>query len=83
MIDGIKYITDLIVPVTGKLTIVVGDDDACAMMISVGVAVKVIISVTVGVNDETKVGVGVLDGIGVGALVAIGIRVGRGAAAFC
>jgi hypothetical protein len=36
---GTIYIIDLIVPVTGKLTIAVGDADTLAMIISVGVAV--------------------------------------------
>jgi len=94
---GTIYIIDLIVPVTGKLTIAVGDADTLAMIISVGVAVAVGEIVSVGdrficsvgssvnvcIDDKTKVGVGVSDGVGVGVLVAVGVQVGRGAVAFC
>jgi len=96
--EGMIYIIDLIVPVTGKLTIVVDDVDTFAIMISVGVAVAVEKIVSVGdrltcsvgssvnvcADNKTKVGVGVFDGVEiVGVLVAVGAQVGKGAVAFC
>lgn len=64
---GIIYIIDLIVPVVGKLTIVVGDVDILAIIISVGVAVGSLVKVGVGVFVE----IGVMVGVNVGVVVGV------------